>query len=1143
MNFIIHRKDHLRLFKPVPWNCFINHSKVLLVMKLTALLLTGICLQVSATAWSQEVTLSEKNAPLKKVLQQISKQSGYTFFYDARYLNEAKRINVEVTKAPVDRALDACFAGQPFTYEVLDRTIIVKRKKTEEKVIAPTAAYSWVLSGKVISEKDEALPGATIKVLGTSKGVVTDVYGKFLVEIGSENDSLSVTFIGYKTQIIHPGTQKTILIKLLPDLENQKLNDVVIVGFGTQKKVSVTGAVSTVKVSELQQSSTASLSNTIGGRLPGIITRQNSAEPGFDAASVFIRGLGTFTGNKSPLILVDGIERDMNNLNVQEIETFSVLKDASATAVYGIRGANGVILINTKRGAESRPIVSFRTETARLTGMRFPKYINSYEYAILANEAMKNIGKPPFYTDEQVQKYKDHSDPYLYPDVDWIDVVLKKHTIQTINNLSVRGGNQTFRYYTNVGYTFVDGLYKEDKSVPYKTNTSLKRYNFRSNVDANLSKNLTMDLSLGGIIENGNAPGLQGGAPELFDALRWTPNNAYPVKNPNGSIPGLGTFLNENPFTKSTQTGYQKRFRNTIQSSLGATWDLSSLVTKGLKLRGLFAYDYYGAMTTVRVKSPASYQYLGPDANGVDQYQLIKTEQALGYYTNSGANRAAYLEVSANYDRSFGDHRIGGLILGNRREYVDLMAGSSIGNIPFRRQGLAGRVTYDYNSKYLVEFNVGYNGSENFPKGKRYGFFPSAAAGWLVSNENFWNKNIISFLKIRGSYGQVGNDQIGGARFLFQTTIDKAPAHGWFDPYYMFGANQTYQTGAFMESRIGNQNVTWEVATKGNIGVDMELLNGKITLTVDAFKERRNGILIARQQIPISAGYPSGIIPYANLGIVNNQGVDGNIEIKNRTKSGFYYSVQGNFTYAHNEIVEDDSPVRPLAYQNSRGQSIDRPFGYEALGLFKDQADIDKSPSQTTLQSVTRPGDIKYRDLNGDGKITPDDRTYFGYARNPEIMYGFGGTVAWKGVDMSIFFTGAAKTSYLLSGRSSYAFSGGVGNYNVMREVFDNRWIPGADNTNAKYPTVIDINNTNNYVTSTLYMKNGNYLRLKSAEIGYTFTKTLTKRVGISSVRAFVNGTNLAVWDHIKIANPEIDNGESLYPLQSSINAGVQVNF
>ncbi|HTI07485.1 MAG TPA: TonB-dependent receptor [Puia sp.] len=1006
---------------------------------------------------------------------------------------------------------------------------------------AKAGTVSFVLSGTIVNEKSEPMPGANIKVVGSSsKAATADVYGKFLLEVETENDSIAVTFVGYKPLTLRVGSlngRKNVVIRMEPDKEGQKLNETVVVGFGSQKKNSVTGSIATIKVSDLQQVATPSLSNAIGGRLPGIITRQTSGEPGYDAANVFIRGLGTFTGNTSPMILVDGVERDMNQLNVQEVESFSILKDASATAVYGIRGANGVILINTKRGVNGPPKVSFRTENAQLSPLRLPKFINSYEYASLSNEAMTRGGAPqPFYTPEQVQGYKDHTDPYLYPDVDWVDVVLRKHTFQTINNLSLTGGNQTFKYYTNVGYTVQQGLYNEDKTIPYPTNTSYKRYNFRSNVDVNLSKSLSMSLNLGGITSNGNYPG--NSAFLIMESINLTPNNAYPVRNPNGSIPGSGTFLGMSPFSKSTQSGYTKEFRSTIQSSLGTKWDLSSIVTKGLYLRGLFAYDFYDVQGNGRPKTPQTYQYLGKDANGVDQYKLILTEKPLGYTTYNVSNRAYYLETSVNYDRTFGKHTVNGLLLGNRREYVNLTAATSIDNIPFRRQGLAGRVTYDYATRYLLQFDAGYNGSENFPPGKRYGFFPSVSVGWVPSKENFWNSSVINYLKVRASYGKSGNDQIGTARFLYQTTINKNAAN------YLFGQSQTTTTGAFAEARIGNNDISWEVSQKTNIGTDMELFNGRVTFTVDVFREHRTGILLQLQQIPSSAGYPSNNIPYANLGVVNNHGVEGNIEIRNRTHGGFYYSLQGNFTFARNKVVEDNSPLKPYPYQNSRGQSINRPYGFVSEGLFKDQADISKSADQSYLQTVIRPGDIKYKDLNGDGKIDANDQTFIGFARTPEIMFGFGGTIAYKGVDLSIFFAGAARTTMYMSGRSTWAFSDGVGVYNVTREYYDHRWVPGAaDNSKAEYPAILNVKSTNNFTSSTQWLKNGNYLRVKSAEIGYNFPKTLTDRVHISSFRLFINGANLGLWDHIKIVNPEDDGPNENYPLQRSINFGAQVTF
>lgn len=998
---------------------------------------------------------------------------------------------------------------------------------------------SFVLSGTVFNEKNEVLPGANISVVGATKGTVSDVYGKFLIEVESENDSIAVTFVGYKSQRLRVGSlggRKDLSIKLEPDTEGQKLNETIVVGFGSQKKKSVLGSISTVKVSELAQTATPSLSNAIGGRIPGVITRQVSGEPGYDAANVFVRGLGTFTGNRTPLVLVDGVERSMNLINTQEVESFSVLKDATATAVYGIKGANGVILITTKRGVAGKPKVSFRTENARVTPLRLPEFVNSYEYATLANEATTRGGRPaPFYTPEQVQKYKDHSDPYLYPDVDWVPVVLKKNTFQSINNLSVTGGNDIFKYYTNVGYTVQQGIYHEDKSVLYPTNVSFKRYNFTSNIDINLTKNFSVALNIRGVTSSGNYPGA--GAFEIMEALTLTPNNAYPVKNPNGSIPGSGTFLGENPYTKTTQRGYTKEYRSNVQTSLDPRWDLGSVV-KGLVVRGKFAYDAYNLQASIRPKQPGSYQYRGKNTSGGDSMVLIQPETALGYRTYSDAYSTYYLESAISYDRTFGNHTVGGLLVGNMREYIYHTAPSSIGNIPQRRMGLATRLSYDYDGRYFAEFDAGFNGSENFPPGKRYGFFPSGSVGWIASREKFWNIDAINFLKLRFSYGQVGNDQVSDKRYLYLTTINKSANN------YGFGEGMGAISGAFAEALIGNEDLSWEVSTDANLGLEMELLRNRLVVNVEVFKRHRTGILISLAQIPISAGYPGDIIPFANLGVVDNKGVEANLEFRNRTSGGFYYSFQTNFTYTRNRILEDGTPHREMPYQNSRGQAIDRPFGYVALGIFQNQEQIDKSPDQTFFQPVIRPGDIQFKDMNGDNRIDANDRTYIGYARTPEIMYGFGGTVAYKGVEFSVFFAGAANTDIMMNGRSSWAFADGVGIYNVYKDYYNNRFIPGApDNSGARYPAVLDVKSPNNFNTNTLWLRNGNYLRVKSAELAYNLPKHIAQRLLMNTAKVFVNGMNLGIWDHVKIVNPEDNNANPNYPLTQTINFGLQVTF
>ncbi len=996
-----------------------------------------------------------------------------------------------------------------------------------EPLTAFSATFQKEVKGKVVDNNGMPLPGVTVLIKGTNTGVNTNFDGEF--SIGAERDDiLVISFIGYKTEEIQIKDQNEIDIVLEEDVA--ELDETVIVGFGTQKKVSVTGSISTVSASELQRTPTPSLSNAIGGRLPGIVTRQASGEPGFDAAQIFIRGMGTWV-NRAPLILVDGIERDINSINAQEIESFSVLKDASATAVYGVRGANGVILITTKRGVKGKPRITFRTESAMLTAMRLPDYINGPEYAGLINEALENVGQSPRFSQEELERFRTGSDPYLYPNVDWVDKVLKKHTSQYINNLSVSGGGDVAQYYTNIGYVVQNGIYKEDESNPYNTNAQMKRYNYRSNVDITLSDNLTMELGVGGIIQHGNYPGVS--APGIFNALRIISPIQYPVFNPDGTLGGGLSYLGENPYGQATQSGYTAQDRNTLQGTFGAKWDLSSLITPGLYVQGRFAYDHYYAASTDRNKPYALSQYVGKDAEGNDMYNLIREEQPMGYVENNSANRAVYNEASVNYERSFDKHTITGLALYNRREYIDLTAGNSTANLPYRREGLAGRLTYSFDDRYLLELNVGYNGSENFPEGKRFGFFPSISGGWIVSEEEFWDtESIVNHLKFRGSYGQVGNDQIG-PRFIYNTTINRN-GQG-----YMFGENMNWRTG-FDEALIGNPNVTWEVATKTNLGMDLQLFNNIINLQVDAFLEDREGILLQRQDVPWVTGIYPWIIPYANRGRVINKGIDSQLEIKNSTPSGFFYSLRGTFTFARNKVIENDEPTPLYSYQATEGKRIDQPFGLVSLGLFQDQEEIDNSPRQTFMETV-RPGDIKYQDMNGDGVIDSYDRVAIGHPRAPEIMYGFGGTVGYKAFELSTFFSGVANTSLFVDGPSMYAFTMGLGTHNILKEYYDNRWTP--ENPDGYYPGVITAENVNNYRTSTHYLQDASYLRLKNAEIAYNVPEGLVNNLGISSSRVFLNGTNLFTWDGIDVIDPESNYGTGGYPLQRAINLGVEVVF
>lgn len=987
---------------------------------------------------------------------------------------------------------------------------------------------SYVLAKGIVTDPSGVpLPGVSVLVKNSYQGTTTNIDGAFSLYVPRRGATLQFSFIGYTTVEISESIGSNMVVQLAEDAK--QVEEVVVVGYGVQKKMTVTGAVSTAKIKEISKVATPSLSNAIAGQMPGIISRQASGEPGYDAAQIYIRGIATW-GNQNPLILVDGIERDLNQINAQEIDSFTILKDASATAVYGARGANGVILITTKRGKVGAPKITFRSETALLTALRRAEYIDGYSYASLMNEARIFNGEDPRWTDEELQKYKDGSDPYLYPNVDWMDEVLKKHTMQTINNLSVSGGTDIIQYYMNVGFTYQNGLYREDPNNKFNTNSSMKRYNFRNNVDVKLSKSLTMQLGLGAIVQNGHYPGFS--TSEIFNSINLISPISYPKLNPDGTPGGSQTYVGHNPWGRSTQSGYSTQDHVTVQANLGINWDLSFLL-KGLSVRGLFSYDRYAATYNNRPKEFVVKRYLGKDPEtGDDLYSPIyREEQPLGYSQSTTTNRAQYSEAQINYARTFGQHQVTAMVLVNQREYVDLSAADSRANIPYRRMGLAGRVTYNFGERYLVEGNFGYNGSENFKRGKQFGFFPSVSLGWVVSNEPFFKVNAINRLKLRVSHGLVGNDVLG-IRFGFLSTINTQGQS------YYFGDTQQLYAG-MEENAIGNPNLTWEKSRKTDIGLDLGLFQDRVVLQLDFFKEKRSDILIQRGTIPSATGIYPWSIPYGNLGRADNKGLDAMLEIRNTTPGGFFYSLRGNFTFARNKIIENDEPKPAYPYLSNKGLSIGQYVGFVAEGFFKDQEEIDASPLQTF--GTPRPGDVRYKDINGDGQIDSYDQVPIGYARLPEISFGFGGTIAYKGFDCSVFFSGAANTSINLAGYGMWAFYDGLGSNNVLKEYYDNRWTPGR--TDAKYPAIDVGNNPNNFVTSTVWMKNGNYLRLRNAEIGYTFPDAVINKLHISGLRLFVNGTNLLTFDYIKIIDPESNDGTGAYPLQRSVNIGVQIDF
>ena len=998
--------------------------------------------------------------------------------------------------------------------------------------VTASAQKGITVRGTVLDSNGETIIGASVVLKGNNSiGTISDIDGNFVLTVPNEKSTLIVSYVGMKPQEVKVVSKG--LFKVVLEDDTKQLEEVVVVGYGQQKKASVVGAITQTTGKVLERAAGISdIGAALTGNLPGVITTQSSGMPGEEEPKITIRGTSSWN-NSDPLVLVDGIERPMSSVDIASVQSISVLKDASATAVYGVKGANGGILINTKRGKQGKPQVSFRTESAILSSLAERNYIDGYEYASLMNEGLANVGKAPRWSNEELEKFRTGSDPYLYPNVDWIDKVLNKNSYQTINNLSVTGGNEIVRYYVNLGYSMQTGIYKTDKSNPHNTNAKVSRYNYRSNVDINLTRDLVVELGVGGIIDDRNYPGA--GAAGIFNGLRDTGPIAFPVTNPDGSISGLPTYIGSNPWGQSTQTGYSDEHLTTIQSTAGLTWDLSRLVTKGLSVKGHFSFDFYHANKALRYKEFGIKQYIGKnEQTGEDQYITHRDDKAMGYSIEQNSNRAIYMDFSVNYQRTFDKHSVAGMLLLNRRQYDNLSAGTSIMNLPYRSQGLAMRATYDYAQRYFIEFNAGYNGSENFPKGKRMGFFPAISLGWLVSGESFWKDNLVSNLKLRFSHGEVGNDQIGGDRFLYLTKMDQ----NWEQVYY-FGQDQIRWPG-IIESKIGYNNVTWETAVKTNLGLDLGLWKDRFSLQMDFFYEKRKGILMQRQSVPTGAGFLAASVLWGNLGKAENKGFDALLEFKDRTSSGLFYSLRGNVTFARSKVLENDKADPLYSNLSEIGHPIGQPFGLVAAGFFESEEDIDNWYDQSLLGGRPIPGDVKYKDINGDNIIDSNDQCAIGYTREPELVFGFGGTIEYKGFDLSAYFTGAARTSTFFEDRTFWPFASGMGFFNVFKEIYDNRWTPETAGA-AKYPVVTDGFNVQSMRRSTVWQKDASYLRLKNLEVGYTLPKKVVSKLKINNLRVFVNGTNLYTWDKINhTIDPESDNW---YPIQRAVNFGLAVDF
>ena len=1013
------------------------------------------------------------------------------------------------------------------------------------------------ITGTVLTgDTNEPAIGATVYLRNSTTGTITDTNGKFSITVEGLRGVLDFSYIGYKSQEVALVGQTSINVTLQPD--NEVLDEVVVVGYGSQRKESVVGAISTLDVTKLIVP-TSNLSTALAGQLSGIVAMSRSGEPGKNsAADFYIRGVSSFTGNTSPLVLVDGVERDLDLVDTEDIASFSILKDASASAVYGVRGANGVILITTKKGAVGKPQVNVRTEFGFTQPTKKPKMVNSAQWAELYNEAYSTN----YYSAEDIEMYRSGADPDLYPNVDWFDTMFNNMAANQRVNLNITGGSDIVRYYVAGSFYNESSIYKNAGNIyGYDSSIRYNKFNFRANVDLNLTKSTVINLNLANIYEKSFGPGFGDTDSDIWSYLFMTSPNAFPVEYSDGRLSGPSTDSGYNPWNMLVHSGYREQFWNSAQSLIGVTQDIGALwePLKGLTANIKFSWDAWNTTLQRRSKSPTFYHARGraedgsliyDDENGDGIWEPVHTgDETLTYGIGRSGTMTRYVEGSLTYNRLFGEHRVGALFLYNHKIYTDTQAGSSSASLPYKDQGIAGRLTYAFRDTYFLEVNMGYNGSENFARGHRFGFFPAVALGWMMSSEKWFEPatKVIDMLKWKASYGKVGNDDIGGTRrWVYEPTI--VTGGSW---YYGQSANQG--GSGIRVGEVENLEASWEEALKLNAGVEFSLFN-KVRVQADYFREERQGIFLKRAGLPAIVGVST--VPYVNIGETLNQGFDATVEYMHKVNDDLFITARGNFTFNRNKLINNDEPDWEYRYQNRIGKPFGsggstQPFGLIALGLFESEEEIANSPVQNFGEY--RVGDIKYQDVNGDGIVDEQDAVAIGYTNLPEITYGFGATAQWKGWDFNLFFQGVARTSFFLSGSSirSPFSTGNMERAAINEDVYGNVWMStntAEQNAGVTYPRLSagsgGAGSTNNNRASTWWLRDGSFLRLKSMEIGYSLPQHILQKSFIKSLRFYISGNNLLCFSPFKLWDPEKGTSDgSGYPLNRTFSIGFNANF
>jgi len=990
------------------------------------------------------------------------------------------------------------------------------------------------MTGRVLDETKAGVPGATVIVKGSTRGVITGNDGTFSIDV-KPTDVIEISYLGYETQSIPVGTKTNIVTELVRKVS--ELEAVTVVAYGKQRKESIIGAINTIDAGELEVAS-GSLSSNLAGKLAGIVVMQRTGEPG-SSAEFWIRGQSTFGAKTTPLVLVDGIERDMDFVDADDIATFSILKDATATALYGVRGANGIILITTKRGTEmTAPQIRVKAEFGITQPVQLPELANASQWIDYYNELYRDSGSTEMpISDYARQMYLSGRDPDLYPNVDWVNTIFKDLAMTGRVHASVTGGSPKIRYYVSASYYTEGGMFNVADNDRYNAQMNFNKYSFRSNIDIDITKSTQLGLSLSTQYTTKNAPCTT--TNDLYAYTMYVTPVATPTVFSNGMLAIPQESGSVNPYNMLNNTGYRRYNTMVAQSLLSLTQDFSDIITPGLKANVKFAWDAQNATLLERAMSPVTYYATGRDENG--ELMLTAANPNGSNYmrlatSDSSGTTAINFEGSLIYERLFAeDHRVSGMFLYSVRSKSKNRPVNYIDAYPTKNMGIAGRFTYAFRDKYFAEFNFGYNGSENFAPGKRYGFFPSYAVGYMISNEKFWEplRDKVNILKIRASYGKIGNDEIGG-RFAYNTTMN-TNAGG-----FTFGDLGQTNLPGYSTGEYGNPDVAWEEATKADVGIELGLFN-KIKIQADYFYEKREGIFIQRESTPSVVGTKTA--QWVNLGRMKNQGFDMSLEFDHSFNKDFSISARGNFTYNRNKKLYDDKPDQIWKYQNLAGFANNQQFGLIAEGLFESEEDIANWPKQDF--GTVRPGDIKYRDVNGDGVVNTFDKVAIGYTLVPEINYGFGASVKWKGIDVSVFFSGVGHVTRIIQGQNLFGASSTILRMGqIFEDVAKNRWTLDNQNPNAPYPRLSLNKVDNNQQLSTYWQRDMSFMRLKDAEIGYTLPESMTKKWGLSKIRFYIQGKNLVTFSDFKLWDPEVNaNYGNVYPLIRTFAIGANVNF